>query len=79
MQEIPETGVFGCCEKKLYRENVVTVKYLSGKTTSDEVKKEAAMINAFDHDGMLSILPCSYGCQKQQCFVIDYITLNINY
>ena len=79
MQEILGTGVFGCCEKKLYRGNVVAVKYFSGKTTSDEVKKEAAIINAFDHDGMQSILPCSYGCQKQQYFVIDYITLNINY
>jgi hypothetical protein len=51
-EEILGRGVFGICKKKSYRGQTVAVKFFNKKMSAEAVKKEAVMINIFDHNGM---------------------------
>ena len=44
-------GVFGKCKKKMYRGQIVAVKYFKSHARSSDVEHEAKMIMKFDHPG----------------------------
>jgi hypothetical protein len=51
-EEILGSGVFGICKKKSFRGHTVAVKFFNKKMSAEAVKKEAGMMNIFDHNGM---------------------------
>jgi hypothetical protein len=44
-------GVFGKCKKKIYRGQIVAVKYFKSHSRYSDVEREAKMIMRFDHPG----------------------------
>ena len=44
-------GVFGKCQKKIYRGQIVAVKYFKSHARVADIEHEAKMIMSFDHPG----------------------------